>query len=53
VFGAGDAERLRADHVTVAMVPPPPPPPAAAAAAAAVLALGTCSVDRPAGGDAK
>jgi len=50
VFGAGDAERLRADHVTVAMVPPPA---AAAAAAAAVLALGTCSVDRPAGGDAK
>jgi len=50
VFGAGDAERLRADHVTVAMVPPPP---AAAAAAAAVLALGTCNVDRPAGGDAK
>jgi len=49
VFGAGDAERLRADHVTVAMVPPP----AAAAAAAAVLALGTCSVNRPAGGDAK
>jgi len=47
VLGAGDAERLRADHVTVAMVPPP------AAAAAAVLALGTCSVDRPAGGDAK
>jgi len=50
VLGAGDAERLRADHVTVAMVPPPA---AAAAAAAAVLALGTCSVDRPAGGDAK
>jgi len=47
-LGAGDAERLRADHVTVAMVPA-----AAAAAAAAVLALGTCSVDRPAGGDAK
>ena len=50
MLGAGDAERLRADHVTVAMVPPPP---AAAAAAAAVLALGTCSVDRPVGGDAK
>ena len=51
MLGAGDAERLRADHVTVAMVPPPPA--AAAAAAAAVLTLGTCSVDRPAGGDAK